>query len=125
MNDNKTHIYRIRRKLDGAFLCSLQKGSPNPAGCSWNWGPTGVFFKKPETIRKHLVELCQIRKYDLKHDQGCVIWNTPVIHLGADYSLVNLYEVVSTEITVHGEHVMEASDFASFLVEPIDKPKAR
>jgi len=114
-NNNRTKMYRIRRKLDGRFLVSMVRGSPNPAGCSWNWSPVGAFFLKQETIRKHLLELCQVRKYDIDKTNGSRCWNTPIIHLGTDYSQLNLYEVVIMDISVIGQNTMEAVDFASFL----------
>lgn len=134
-NENRTHIYRIRRKADGLFLNHIGHGGVhNHDNCSGQWGPIGVFWKKPQTVRRHLLELCQFRVYvgdgfvrrarpigprqkeDKKHQPFTVIYphGTPIRHVKTVYEWLDRYEVIATEITVHGEQIMEAREFASF-----------
>lgn len=145
VNENRTYIYRIRRKEDGLFLCHLGSGTPhNHDNCSGQWGPTGVFWKKEETVRRHLLELCQFRVYvgngsvhrhhnrqgprqkaDVASKPFKVIYpfGTPIHHVKTVYEWLDKYEVVGTEITVHGHNVVEARDFASF--SPLEELNAR
>lgn len=146
-NENRTHIYRIRRKADGMFLVSAP--SPTPYGNedgqsnqSHLWGPIGTFWKKPETIKAHLLALCQFRIFcghgidmpalpysnsqrtkGLREKYGdhwpLYPWDVPHRLVKTVYERLDHYQVVATEITVHGENVMEAKDFASFL--PLDE----
>ncbi len=130
-NDNRTHIYRIRRKSDGLFLEWVTR----IPSCYGEWGPTGVFWKKPETIRKHLLELCTYRMYcgeeGYVHDRNSrrfvrkppktqekflQIWpaGTQLHTVAVIYDWLDKYEVVATEISVHGQDTMEARDFALF-----------
>lgn len=134
-NENRTYIYRIRRKSDGLFLCHISKGTPhNLDNFSGQWGPTGVFWRSQETVRKHLLELCQFRVYvgngyvtkskpqglrqraAAAHKKFNVIYpiGTPISHVKTVYEWIDKYEVIVTEITVHGENIMQASDFVSF-----------
>lgn len=137
-NENRTHLYRIRRKSDGLFLTTLTYGHPlaNDAG---TWGKTGCFWLTQETIKEHLLELCQFRVYlyddtakvyDLRkrrrrghnqreRDMINPFWviapcGTPIRLVKTVYDRLNNYEIVATEISVHGSQVMEAVDFASF-----------
>lgn len=141
-NENRTHIYRIRRKEDGLFLAYLGEEA---GGHLWKgyWQPIGVFWRKPETVRKHLLELCTLRVYSAEFQMNS--WgpggnihrslrskgkstqrnrppqftvfphDTKIRVSSIHYQWLDYYEVVATEITVHGESVMEARDFASFL----------
>jgi hypothetical protein len=96
-----------------------------------------VFFVKPETVRKHLLELCQFRVYegggtvyDLRgrrrgkrqkaRDQLNPFWvvypyDTPIRHIKTVYEWLNKYEIIVTNISIHDSDTMEAVDFASFL----------
>lgn len=141
-NDNRTYIYRIRRKYDGAFLTSNPMPLPGSHDdCSFLWGPIGCFWKKPATIRAHLLELCKFRIYEYSNVENhkpfdlrrrhrgkrqqltdavnpffhITGWDTPHRLVRIVYEWLDKYEVIATEISVHGENVMEAKDFASFL----------
>lgn len=125
INDNRTKLYRIRRKEDGMFLVHLAKGTPYSIDGTWN--AHGVFWKKPETIRKHLLELIQFRVYDGhgidhywpgKPVKAIYPYDVPIRHVKTVYEWLEKYEVVATEVTIHSENRMEAKDFASF--QPID-----
>lgn len=136
-NQNRTHLYRIRRKEDGLFLAWVNKeaGGHEYKGA---WQPTGSFWRTQDTIRKHLLELITYRVYIADHEMNS--WpgmrprgtplnkkmppqftvfpsGTKMAVAGVFYQWLEHYEVVATEITVHGENVMEARDFASFLMD--------
>lgn len=143
-NENRTKIYRIRRKADGLFLIHLGHGMAHGSEHG-TWGPNGVFFWKPETIRKHLLELCQFRVYcseggtvfDLRkrhrgrrqkaRDALNPFWviyglDQPVHLVSTVYEWLDLYEVVVSDITVHSEDAQEAKDFACF--NPVEEEAA-
>lgn len=113
-NDNRTKLYRIRRKSDGKFLGG--KPSEYPGSYGW-WDNTGCFWKRDETIRKHLLSLC---KYCVFYGEpniyphGVSWYQCPIKTVAIFHKWLDLYEVVVTDITVHGENTMEACDFASF-----------
>lgn len=141
MNDNRTHIYRIRRKEDGLFLVSApcRKDPFVWDQLSTMWGPVGVFWRKPETVRSHLLGLCQRRFYicekqesiyDLRRSrkgprqraakENNPFWlivphGTPVYKAEPRYEWLDKYEIIATEITVHGENKMEATDFVNLI----------
>lgn len=127
-NDNRTVIYRIRRKGDGMFLSTAP--SRMPGGNIGHWDATGCFWRKQETIIEHLISLCQFRVYcgegtvyknrqktkAKQHDWFVVYaWNTPHRLVSTNHEWMDKYEVVGTDITVHGDKVMEARDFASLM----------
>jgi len=135
-NENRTHIYRIRRKSDGLFLSNLGYGIAHGSHPG-HWSTNGAFWWKPETIRSHLLELCQFRVYcseggsihdmrqrkrgkrQMVQDEVNPFWviygcNARVTHVATLYDRLGLYEVIATQISVHAENVMEAADFASF-----------
>jgi hypothetical protein len=134
-NDNRTHIYRIRRKSDGKFLTSAPCRVP---GYRAPFDSVGCFWRKQETIREHLLALCQfwmycgevghvhrpsqlMRKYE-PDAPWLQIWpiGSYTKHLvSTNFNKLDLYEVVATEITVHGENVMEARAFASFMNDEV------
>lgn len=126
-NENRTHIYRIRRKRDGMFLNSgFSHRFPEVNEGGSQWGPCGCFWKKEETIRKHLLGLITPSFYcgngfihvSTKNKRGFHVvypYDTPVHVMKPVFAWLDKYEVIATEITVHGESVMEARDFASFL----------
>lgn len=143
LNDNKTFIYRIRRKSDGLFLnSSINHNTPLVYDQTPSyWGSTGVFWRKPETVRKNLLALCT-RYYYIFDEQQTLFRNrahggsetkkqlikrnikfvvcrtdTPIHRCEPIYPWLDKYEVIATEITVHGECIMEAREFASFLAD--------
>lgn len=133
-NENKTFLYRIRRKEDGLFL----ECSPSHSRWTDHFGPVGCFWRKQETIKKHLYELCKFNLYcgggmvvntKSKRRRGpnqkrrdninpyFVVYpsGTEFRTVSVNYEWLDRYEVIATEITVHGEQVMEAREFASFM----------
>ncbi len=133
LNDNRTHIYRILRKRDGLFLVSLCYGGAHGEDAGV-WGPTGTFWKTPQTIKDHLLELCEYRVYcseggsvfDLRgrrrgprqqaRDELNPFWviygcDTPVHHVKTMLSWLDRYQVVATEITIHSNKTIPAADF--------------
>lgn len=136
-NQNRTHLYRIRRKSDGLFLSHI---SQDAGGHEFKgtWQPTGSFWRTQDTIRKHLLELITYRVYIADHPmnswhqfrpRGMPLNKVPAPQftvfpcgtkkgiVGVFYQWLDHYEVVATEITVHGEDVLEARTFASFLMD--------
>jgi hypothetical protein len=103
--------------------------SQEPGGIS-HWDVTGCFWRKQETIIQHLITLCQFRVYcgdgrvhrsrkktkARPHPVFVVYaWDTPHKLVSTNYEWMERYEVVGTDITVHGDKVMEAREFASLL----------
>lgn len=126
-NDNRTVIYRIRRKEDGLFLTTAPSRMPGNVS---HWDATGCFWRKQETIVEHLITLCQFRVYcgegniyrssrrtkARQHPFFTVYaWDTPHKLVSTNYEWMDKYEVVGTDITVHGDKVMEAREFSSLL----------
>lgn len=123
MNDNKTTLYRIRRKSDGKFLNQKPMETPGPQP-RWIWGKNGAFWKTELTIREHLFTLCYSWYYMPKDSDDVTIFKknsvqifkhgTPIKKSGPYYKRLDDYEVVATMITEHSSDTMEARDFASF-----------
>ncbi|WP_149113242.1 hypothetical protein [Limnoglobus roseus] len=126
-NDNRTVIYRIRRKEDGLFLSTAPSKLP---GGNHHWDTTGCFWRKQETIIEHLITLCQFRVYcgegkiyrssrktkARQHPFFTVYaWDVPHRVVSTNYEWMDKYEVVGTDISVHGDKIMEAREFASLL----------
>lgn len=138
-NDNRTFLYRIRRKSDGLFLSC----APSDFRIFDEWGPTGTFWKKAETITKHLFNLCELKiicfnkgkayVYDMRdgkrkrgknqqiQDSINPFWvmydcNVPEPqHVRMVWEWLDKYEVIATEVTVHGDHIITAEDFIGVI----------
>lgn len=138
-NDNRFCLYRIRRKADGLYL--EWNPSPTPGDHETAFGPNGIFWKKPATVRKHLLELCQFRLYCFEEDK---VWNYNMRNrsrrghrqLRSDeksnnhfalvshdaqqrlvktvYEWLDLYEVVVTVVDEHSTKTTPAAEFANF-----------
>lgn len=125
-NDNRTKIYRIRRKSDGKFLIQAPYYPEEYFGkrFEWRFNSCGVFWKKDETVRKHLIRLCRFVVYNGHGEDRIRLYDSvefsyypqgmPIKLVGMHYERLDLYEVVATDITVHGEDTMSAREFASF-----------
>lgn len=125
-NQNRTKIYRIRRKSDGLFLAYAPLRTP---GECCHWEPNGCFWKKKETIRKHLITLCEFWLYEgdgyvhssdriksrmkPKHNPFWYLYpaGTPYRLVKTVYEWMDKYEVVATDITVHGQNVIDSEEF--------------
>ena len=138
-NNNRTKIYRIRRKEDGLFLFTLSNNETGGHRWKGTWQPIGAFWRLEETIRRHLLELCTYRVYisdrpiescgeignvprslrrrgtrknkKMPPQFSVFPYDCPVKTVGVFFEFLQHYEVVVTDITVHGENTMEAVDF--------------
>lgn len=123
-NDNKTKLYRIRRKSDGKFLIGKPRDYPKlPTATDSMWGKDGAFWKQQETIRKHLLSLCAWRLYNGYGQDIVDRWDgrkfeywpsaTPIKIVRYFYDRLDKYEVIVIDISVHGENKIEARGFAN------------
>lgn len=136
-NDNKLILYRIRRKADGLYLITAPCTSPGTD--DRNFGPTGCFWKTPETVRKHLIGLCTFRMFcgdgfihDASHKRHTksinihnpifVIYPHDTIQhkVGVVDAWFSKYEVVATEVEVSRSCIMESSEFCDIFRERED-----
>lgn len=107
-------LYRIRRKDDGAFLCDCCTN--NPAKPRFN--KSGVFWKRIDTIKKHLNDLCT--DFVWVHPDGSMrghklgmkvpTWDCKSQIVGFNPAFLQFYEVVVHDVTVESEEVIQAKD---------------
>lgn len=122
-NDNRTVLYRIRRKSDGRFLNTKPTRSPGRQP-NWIWSKNGAFWRTEGTIREHLLALCYSWYYEVDDSTKVTFFKNnsvqiyqhgmPVKQVGPYYERLNLYEVVAIQVTEHESDIMEARTFASF-----------
>lgn len=111
------NLYRIRRKDTKEFLYSLE--GIRTGECTW--GPSGSFWKRPDTIWRNLEKLCSEYK-ETRNEK----WGFPWIsYENFDGSKLALYEVIVNDVTVNGEICHDADLFISCekLLETIGKRK--
>jgi len=92
-------LYRVRRKDNQEFLAQF-----NYVFLGGSWNKSGSFFKKIDTVRKHIRDLCSTWEW---------------VH-GTKYSYIrrietfkdkySLYEIVVNDVTINGEYVIDGKD---------------
>ena len=94
-------LYRVRNKNTGEYLYS--KINPSHEG---QWGPSGSFWKKSDTDKKHIEHL--MHGWNLKpHPAGIICCWYKGKYLK---SREGVFEVVINDVTVNSEEVISAED---------------
>lgn len=99
-------LYRIRRKDNGQCFLSWRPYSTEPY-----WTDTGAFFKKIDTVAKHLELLAS----DWFRHIGSLGFPSDLkrarLTIKRTYrKRLKLYEVVVSNVTVRGEEIIAAED---------------
>lgn len=92
-------LYRIRNKSTGEFL--YWKINPRHQG---HWGPSGSFWKRIDTVKKHIDHL--MHDWNIKtHSAGIIsIWERGQYLKERE----GVFEVVVSDVTVNGEETIPA-----------------
>lgn len=104
-------LYRIKRISDGKFFtgCSTRTLEYLSKWESSTFGKTGVFYKGPEVIKKHLHNICH--DWEVK-STGKMFWQYDLLTVGSPHwSRLDNYEVEIITIIDHGEKTQPAADF--------------
>ena len=105
-------LYRIIRKQDGKAFVSQ---SDHPHGSIW--GSSGVFFKKPSTIKGHLHNLCFDWKW--QYINGRFQFWAPAIPIFPDPDIGRLDNYIVEKLRIHARSTdrHDAADFIEMMKE--------
>lgn len=92
-------VYRIRNIKTGKFFASASHRRRS------SWTATGTFFRKIDTIKDHLENLCH--DWKLERNNYRFTW----IEGAAHPERMKDYEVVVNNFTIHGERAIPAKKF--------------
>lgn len=104
-------LYRIRRKSDGKFFTQFW-GAPIPKNATF--GPSGTFWKQIDTAVKNAKYLCAT-EYTYHGDtypwgpNGMRKFSNATASF--DFTLLENYEIVITDVTVNNETAVPAADY--------------
>lgn len=107
-------LYRIRNKQTGRFLCDCCTNSPAFA----KFNTDGIFWRRIDTIKKHLVELCTdytwiaVDGSERGHKSGMLkpIWSCKTVAGEFHRDRLKLYDVIINDVTIDGEEIIQAKD---------------
>jgi len=100
-------LYRIRRKADDKFFVNWKAvWNPKWAGVAY-YSDSGVFFKRIDTVTKHLKMMCCDWEFRPCKDR---LYMRELIMGKFHRSRLKNYEIVISDVSINGEEVIQAKD---------------
>lgn len=107
-------LYRIRNKQTGKYFCTGSQMKGN--WCNYTWTSSGVFYRKIDTIKKHIQNLAWDNYWDKEaYDRDTAKgrkkdWNFYYHRESHHPERMALLEVVINDVTINGEEIIQAAD---------------
>lgn len=95
-------LYRLKDKRTGKFLASGSYLTKN----FMSWTSTGTYFKRIDTMKKHINNLCS--QIEIQRDEYSQRWWFKKTGFYPD--LAKYYQIIVNDVTINGEHTIEAKD---------------